>query len=249
MPHPRLHGTPEAENPTALVPRDGSQPDSGDPPGRIATVLGIPTVRVCILLQALTYIAVTPTITFLPIYLRSRHGPFHLSAPEADLLAGALIVVGGLAGVLLGGYLADWLSARTRGGRLLAVGVGYACGLPCYIVMLLAHSVPVFAIVGLLAVLMLNIQVGPLGAAVQDATPPGLRATSVAVVLLLAHCLGDVWAPTAIGLLSTHLGERPALALLTIGAPALLLAIVASAWGTSVYAHDVARRAHEAASA
>lgn len=231
-----------------LAPHDERRPEDGDPPGRIITVLGIPTVRLCILLQALTYVAVTPTITFLPIYLRSRHGPFHLSAPAADLLAGLLIVVGGLSGVLLGGYLADWLSARTRGGRLLAVGVGYAFGLPCYMVMLLAHSLLVFAIVGLLAVFMLNIQVGPLGAAVQDATPPGLRATSVAVVLLLAHCLGDIWSPTATGMLSTHMGERPALALLTIGAPALLLAIVASAWGAGVYARDVARRAHEAAS-
>lgn len=214
---------------------------------RIATVLRIPTVRLGIVLQALTYIAVTPTATFIPIYLRSRRGPFHLGATEADLLAGTLLVVGGLSGVLLGGYLADWLSARTRGGRILAIGAGFACGLPCYVIMLLSHSILVFAIAGLFAVLALNIQVGPLGAIVQDATPPILRATAVAVVLLLAHLLGDAWASTATGLLSTAMGERTGLALLLVGGPALLAAIVVSVFGARLYARDVARRAHEAA--
>lgn len=216
---------------------------------RIATVLRIPTVRLGIVLQALTYIAVTPTVTFLPIYLRSRHGPFHLGAAQADLLSGALIVVGGLSGVLLGGYLADWLSARARGGRILAIGVGFACGLPCYVVMLLSHSVALFAIAGLFAVLALNIQVGPLGAIVQDVTPPALRATAVAAGLLLAHLFGDAWASTATGALSTAMGERSSLALLIIGAPALLIATLVSLYGARIYARDVALRAHEAAAA
>ncbi|HLZ21927.1 MAG TPA: MFS transporter [Ktedonobacterales bacterium] len=244
FPHPNAPQSP-ARMPTPAVRTRAITP--ADHLAHIVAVVRIPTVRLSIVLQALTYIAVTPTATFIPIYLRSRHGPFHLGATQADLLAGALLVVGGLAGVLLGGYLADWLSARTRGGRILAIGAGFACGLPCYVTMLLCHSIVLFAVAGLFAILALNIQVGPLGAVVQDATPPALRATAVAVVLLLAHLLGDAWASTAAGALSTAMGERTALALLFIGAPALLVAVVVSAFGARVYARDVARRAHEAA--
>lgn len=214
---------------------------------RVRTVLRIRTVVVCIVLQALTYIVVTPTITFLTIYLRSRYSGLSLTDAQASLVSGMVIVVGGLAGTLLGGFLADWLSARVRGGRLLAVAVAYGTGLPLYVAMLLTHAIPIFIVVGTLAVLALNLQVGPLGAVVQDATPPYLRASAVAVGLLIAHLLGDAWAPTAVGALSTALGERTELGLLYVGAPALLIATVVALVGRRIYAGDLERRMREAA--
>jgi MFS transporter, Spinster family, sphingosine-1-phosphate transporter len=212
---------------------------------RVRQVLDIGTVRLGIALQAFIYIVVTPTVTFLPIYLRSSQSGYHLGNAQADLLSGAVIVVGGLAGTLLGGYYADWLDRRARGGRLLAVGTACAAGLPCYVVMLLTHSLPVFMAVGTLAVLTLNLQVGPLGAVVQDATPAHLRSSAVAVGLVIAHLLGDSWSPTAVGTLSTAMGERTALGLLWVGAPALLLAAVVGTVGARIYASDVEARAHQ----
>ncbi|MGH2515246.1 MAG: MFS transporter, partial [Ktedonobacterales bacterium] len=85
LPGESAHQRTQAPHPQPLpVRREGSL-DSPSPRregglggedllGRIATVLRIPTVRLGIVLQALTYIAVTPTVTFVPIYLRSRHG-------------------------------------------------------------------------------------------------------------------------------------------------------------------------------
>jgi MFS transporter, Spinster family, sphingosine-1-phosphate transporter len=214
---------------------------------RIAQVLSIGTVRIGIVLQALIYIVVTPTVTFLTIYLRSSRSGFHLTDATAALLSGVVIVVGGLAGTLLGGYLAGWLSRRLRGGRLLAVGVSCALGLPCYVTMLLTHSVVVFVVLGMLGVLALNLQVGPLGASVQDATPPQLRASAVAVGLVIAHLIGDSWSPAAVGALSTRMGERTALGLLYVGTPALVLAVIVAVLGARTYARDVAARQREAA--
>jgi MFS family permease len=215
--------------------------------GHARHALSIRTVRYAIILQALTYIIVTPTVTFLPIYLRSRHAPFRVTDSEASLLAGVLLVVGGVAGTLLGGPLADWLGRRVRGGRLLAVGVGFGLSVPGYLTILLTHSLPVFIVVGTITVLTLNLQVGPLGAVLQDATPPGVRASIVAIAMLVAHLLGDTWSPAAVGAISTHNGERTAIGLIAIGVPTLLLAVVVAVIGRRAYADDVDRRAKEGA--
>ena len=205
----------------------------------IGKVLHIRTVWLVIALQAFYFAVATPAITFLPIYMRSPKGPFHIDVAEADLLAGLVLVVGGLTGVLLGGNLADWLAPRVRGGRMMAAGIGFGLALPCYAVMLLAHSLPLFVAAGTLAVLALNIQAGPLTAAVQDATPHALRATAVAMTLLLSHVFGDVWAPTAVGALSTALHEHAGVALLIVGVPMLAAAAVVAIVGARYYAREV----------
>ena len=84
----------------------------------VATVLRIRTVWIVVALQALMFIVVTPAITFLPIYVHSANGPFHLKSNTTALVAGLIIVVGGISGMLLGGVLADKLSARFADRRL-----------------------------------------------------------------------------------------------------------------------------------
>ena len=69
-------------------------------------VAQIRTVWIVAALQALTFLIITPSVTFLPIYLRSSNGPFHLGETVTDGLAGAVIIVGGLSGQLLGGNVA-----------------------------------------------------------------------------------------------------------------------------------------------
>ncbi len=206
---------------------------------RIVAVLHIRTVWLVIVLQALFFVVATPSVTFLPIYLRSARGPFQVSAIHAALLSGAMIVVGGTCGVLLGGYLADRLSFRSAGSRVLVAGLGAAIGLPCFAVMLLCRSLPLFVIVGSLAVIALNLQAGPLTAAVQDATPAALRATAVAMTLVCSHLLGDVWSPRVVGVISTSLHERSGTALLIVGIPALALAAAVGILGAHVYAREV----------
>ncbi len=208
---------------------------------RIGQILRIPTIATVVILQALTFVAVTPTLTFLPIYVRSNTGPFHLDAVTADILTGVIVVVGGLAGSLFGGYVADWLGRRFQGGRVLAATAGFGLALPAYVLMLMSHSIVVFLIAGLIAVFSLTVPPGPLTASAQDVTPPALRATAIAVALTLSHLLGDVWSPGVVGSISTKLGERADLALLIVGTPALVLATIAGILGARFYARDLAR--------
>lgn len=226
----------------ALAGRPGARGNAGEGWGaleRVRSVLRIRTVWLVLVLQATYYIAATPAVTFLPIYLRSPHGPFHLDATRGSLLMGVIVVIGGLSGVLLGGSLADWLARRVRGGRVLAAGIGSAVALPCYALMLLSHSLPIFVAAATVTVLALNLQAGPLTAAVQDATPKALRATAVAVTLLLSHLLGDVWSPWVVGSISTALHERSGVALAIVGLPTLAVATVVGILGTRLYAAEV----------
>ncbi len=192
-------------------------------------VARIRTVWVVAVLQALSFVVITPAVTFLPIYLRSTHGPFHLSAVTTDALAGIVIIVGGLTGQVFGGNV----------GRMLTTTVGFGIALPTYALMLLTHSLPVFVIFGIIAVLAINLPIGPMLACSQDATPRALRATALAMTLLIGHLGGDAWSPWATGQVSTKLGEHIANSLLIFGIPALALAAIIGLVGTRIYAAEV----------
>jgi MFS family permease len=202
----------------------------------------IRTVWIVAVLEAFVFILVTPAVTFLSIYLQSPTGPYHLKPTETALITASLIVLGGGGGILVGGFLADRLSQRFLGGRLLAVSIGFGVGAPFFTLALLTHSLPLFLILGVVAVLAINIPIGPLVAVIQDAAPPALRATAFSLALLIGHALGDFWAPTAVGALSTALHEQTGLALVIIGTPTLIVGTIVAAIGMRIYAADIAAR-------
>ena len=201
----------------------------------VGTVLRIRTVWVVVALQALMFIVVTPAITFLPIYVHSATAHSTSSQTRPRWWPERLSSSGGVSGILLGGVLADKMSARFRGGRVLAVSLGFGLAIPFYALALLTSSLPVFILFGIIAVMALNLPVGPLVAALTDATPPLLRATAFAVALSLAHLLGDVWAPYLVGGISTGLHEHANLALLIVGLPCLAIAAIAAFFGARIY--------------
>lgn len=198
--------------------------------------LRIPMIWIVVVLQALSFIVITPSVTFLPIYVRAAHGPFRLSAAHASFALGVALVAGGFLGAVLGGALSDRLNRRLRGGRVLAVTVGFAGAIPCFLVMLLTSSLPVFLIASALTTLALNLPGAALTATPQDVAPPYLWATALAVTMLLSHLLGDIWAAWAVGALSTALHDRLAPALLLVGLPSLALGCALSLFGSRVYA-------------
>jgi MFS family permease len=214
---------------------------------QINKALSIKTVRIVIIIQAVYFVVTTPALFFLPLYLTNPKGPFHLDNSTQALVIGVVGVFGGLTGVLLGGNVSDWLGKRFEGARVLIGAFGSAIALPALVIALLTQSLPVFILCATIAIAALYLQVGPLTAAVQDATPPLLRSSAIAVTLLLSHLLGDIWATTGVGWISDQLGGRPGAALLIVGIPALLLGIVVSWIGSRLYAAEARERARDAA--
>jgi MFS transporter, Spinster family, sphingosine-1-phosphate transporter len=210
---------------------------------QINKALSIKTVRIVIIIQAVYFVVTTPALFFLPLYLTAKNGPFRLDDSNQALVIGLVGVVGGLSGVLLGGNVSDWLGKRFEGARVLIGAFGSAIALPAFVIALVTQSLPVFILCATIGIAALYLQVGPLTAAVQDATPPLLRSSAIAVTLLLSHLLGDIWATTGVGWISDRLGGRPGAAILIVGVPALLIGIVVSWIGSRYYAAEARERA------
>jgi hypothetical protein len=143
-----------------------------------------------------------------------------MSVAEAGTLSGAVIVVGGLLGTLVGGYMADWRRRRSlradlevsiAGFAAAAVLVGLALVVPA------AWFVPLF----LLSVISLYLYTGPFTAISQNVVVPSMRGSAVTITLLIAHLFGDSYATAVVGLLSDAIGSLQ-IALLIVS-PALLL--------------------------
>ncbi len=205
--------------------------------------LRIPMLWLVVALQALAFIVITPAVTFLPIYVQSASGPFHLSAARASFALGLTLVAGGFFGAILGGALSDWLNRVVPGGRVLAITIGFLAAIPPYVVMLLTTSLPVFLLASALVTLTVNLPSAALTATSQDVAPLRVRATAIAMTVLLSHLLGDIWAAWAVGRLSLTLHDHLALALLIVGAPALALGCALSLFTARVYARGHAAMA------
>lgn len=253
---------------------------------RLGFYLRIPTVRVIIATHAFGFFALTGVTGFLPIYLNSVYGKVVTSHdqfggitgttagpyPHAGLtpgiisiLAGGLVILGGVLGNLYGGALANRLSARHPGARVLTGGIGFLLAMPCVLVAVgapyvlrlipaftnasegtqVAIGVAIFAIFALLSAFFLNVYNGPMSAALLDVVPPAERGAAGGTELTLAHLLGDIYASSAIGALSVSLGirlggEQIGLALLLTCPFVLVCAGIVGIWGSRFYARDVA---------
>ncbi|HVB60454.1 MAG TPA: MFS transporter [Ktedonobacteraceae bacterium] len=179
---------------TIVVPKDFLR--------QLATLLRIRTMVVLIMMQVFAFYALGAGVSFLPIYLQQKD-TLDLSSGTASLLSGGVIVVAGIVGLFIGGYLADALSRRYPGARILVSGIGFLLSAPAYALTVLIHQPIGFVICFFITVVMLYIYNGPSTAATQDVAPAALRASAVAISLLIAHLLGDAFAPSIIGVLAT----------------------------------------------
>lgn len=210
-------------------------------PAQIKNLLRIRTLVLCIIVQALGLWVITPSAIFFSSLLRRN---YHL--PLMGIGGAALLLaVASIAGTLGGGYLADWLTKRYAGGRLMAAGIGFLAAVPIFTLALLSPNFWVFLPFFVLSGALLNMYVGPLNAVLQDVLPPAGRASGVALSFMLAHLLGDLAAPSIIGAISTALDPQTQMklaeAMLFTGPPALLIAGIIGLWGSRFVAQDTRR--------
>jgi MFS family permease len=208
---------------------------------RIRSLLRIRTLTLCIIVQALGASVITPAaIFFSPLLKRDYHLPLAGIGGAALLLA--LASVGGALG---GGYLADWLTRRFAGGRLMAGGISFLLAAPVFALALLSPNFWVFLPFFILSGALLNAYLGPLNAVLQDVLPPTMRASGVALTFMLTHLLGDLAAPSIIGgisyLLDPQNQSKLAEALLITGPAALVIAGIVGIWGSRFVAQDTRR--------
>jgi MFS transporter, Spinster family, sphingosine-1-phosphate transporter len=194
----------------------------------------IPTYWVLVGALVFSFFTIGGTSYWLPYYISDA---FQLNSTAAGTLSGGVLVISGLVGTIVGGWLADSLQKRIPQGRLLVATLGLLIGAPLVLLALFLHILPLFVLVFILAGVTLNFCTGPLNAVIQDVIAPEIRSTAIGLALLLAHLLGDAAAPSTIGALAqTH---SLWLALITTAPLSLFLAGLVCLLGLRTVAKDM----------
>ena len=202
-------------------------------------LLRIPTLRATVLSQTLLYFVLASNAFWLPTLLNRKFG---MSVSKASLLAGIVIVIGGLIGTLGGGWIADRLGKKDPKAYLQVGIVGFLVGAVFIVIALLAPlnvgPIPIFVPAFLIGVVAIYLYSGPFSAISQAVVSPALRASAVTVLLFVSHVFGDSHSTFDIGFISDHIGSLQTALLLT-SPPLLVLAAVLAAMGLRTARHDV----------
>ena len=153
-------------------------------------------------LAALTF-AMGGISTWVPTLLHRFAG---LSVGMASQTVSAITVLDGIAGTLVGGWVAQrWLRTNHRALYLLSFW-SVALTLPCGA--LVFFGPPTWAIPSLFAAeFFLFLNTGPLNAAIVNSVSAPVRATAVSFNLFCIHFFGDTFSPQIIGAISDRTGN------------------------------------------
>ena len=122
-------------------------------------------------------------------------------------LTGAATVVGGLAGTLTGGLMADRLKGRTRSPYFALSCLTMIPAAGFALLALTAGSRVVITAAILLAQFFMWCYNGPINAIIVNSVPAGMRARAVSMSILSIHLFGDAISPTIIGVISDRSGN------------------------------------------
>jgi MFS family permease len=133
---------------------------------------------------------------------------FDFTVPQASLYYSALVLIGGVAGVWLGGALADKMGAAKRSRYALIPAAAFVLTLPCYVAGLMSNS-PALAFFLFLPPTALGlVWLGPVITAVQHLAPASKRSTASALFLFINNLIGLGLGSLTIGALSDTLTAR-----------------------------------------
>ncbi|MBK9032115.1 MAG: MFS transporter [Myxococcales bacterium] len=151
-----------------------------------------------------------------PTFLVRR---YHLDLAKAGTWLGAVIVVAGAIGTIIGGRWVDQALRRypsagdhdhasTRAGtnallRICAIGVAVAA--PFTAMAFLSPSAALFFVLVFVVNVGIFLSTSPVNAVLLRTVPPELRAASMAFGIFAIHIFGDLGSPPAVGLLLDHI--------------------------------------------
>ncbi len=145
---------------------------------------------------------------------------FGLGLLQASLGFGAIVLIGGLIGIWLGGAVADRLGERHKAAYAIVPASAFVATVPFYVAGVLSPTLWMCAALLLIPTALGLAWLGPVLSAVQHIAPPNMRVTSSAIFLFINNLLGIGLGTPLIGALSDAMHVR-------FGAESLRYAIVA----------------------
>ncbi|MGZ3660780.1 MAG: MFS transporter, partial [Bdellovibrionota bacterium] len=134
----------------------------------------------------------------------------YLGVPAADgnMAFGAITVVAGFLGTLVGGAWADRWAQRGADAYLKLSALSMLAAFPVYLAVLWAHSFPLFCILVFVLEFLLFLSTSPVNAQIVNCVSPKMRATANAASIFAIHLLGDALSPPLVGFISDRSNLR-----------------------------------------
>lgn len=136
---------------------------------------------------------------------------FNLTLLNASLYFGAVLLIGGLAGIWMGGWLGDRFGHNQRAQYARIPAIAFVATVPFYILAILSPNLVLTFLVLLVPTALGLAWLGPVIAAIQHLVRPDMRATASAVFLFINNLIGIGLGTYAIGALSdvlaVHFGD------------------------------------------
>ncbi len=130
---------------------------------------------------------------------------FGLDLEQASYFFAAVLLTGGVAGILLGGWLGDRLGQKNRAAYARLPAIAFALAVPFFAAGVMAPNVWIAFIAVLIPQALVYVWLGPVVSAVQHLVEPPSRATASALFLLINNLIGIAGGIYALGALSDYL--------------------------------------------
>ena len=175
-------------------------------------ILSIPTLRYALAgVGALLF-----TVQGVGAWLAQFHDRFSgLTQDESTAWVGALVIAGGIPGLLLGGRIADRYATRIRGARVVIPAICIAVGITFFAVSYLPMPFAISWTLELCGMFTVWLAIPALRAGVADAVPAHLRGAGFGAFNLVSIVLGGAAAPLLVGGLADIWNLRIAFLLVT----------------------------------
>lgn len=139
---------------------------------------------------------------WLPSYFNASLG---LPLDELGAYFGSIVLVGGMLGIYLGGWLGDRLGGARPGAYALIPGVAFLLTAPLYVLAMFNQSLSLGLVLFTLPYMLSLAWLGPVVNAVQNLVPPAMRATASASMLLINNLIGIGFGTFIFGYVSDRL--------------------------------------------
>jgi MFS family permease len=180
------------------------------------TILSIPTMRYALVGVSALLFSITAVGAALPPFYERNLG---VKPGLAETYVGAILVLGGIPGVLLGGRVADRYATRIKGARMAIPAYCVLAGQTVFVLSYLRLPLaPTFAL-QVLGAFIISLAVPALRAGLSDAVPANLRGAGFGAFNLVSVILGQAAAAVIVFTLADIFGDNLRTALLVVSPP------------------------------
>ena len=169
----------------------------------VRTILAIPTMRYALVGVSSVLFVVTAVATWMPTMYERQ---FSLKPGPANLAFGALVIVGGIPGTLVGGAMADRWVNRFLGARVVIPGVCIVISGALFMVSFIPMPFVAVFLLQIVAFLAAAASVPALRAGLSDAVPAHVRGTGFGAFNVASVVFGAAAAPVVTSAVAAQFG-------------------------------------------